>query len=201
MGAFDMIYGAVACPSCGTFFHLAEQTKFFLPDFGGYNCRGFTVGVPQPLDFDPAPLSTARTWDDQWWRVRAPCRDGLALLADLDALLTCHCGTPLVFVFEFTLAGGASPEVTLTALRALDARDPGVAAAVDSADAERIAHWDGNLAAWCERVESLGALEPAARERLLREALAARFPSRSEPDGAPHPGGPRAHSSTTPDLS
>jgi hypothetical protein len=110
----------------------------------------------------------------------------VTLLADFEDFFECHCGVPLAVVSEFALAPGSPRQVTLTSLQALDARRPELPSAVDFADAERFARFDGDLSAWSNQVKALGAQDLATRERLLRSALTA-FSMRAEPSSPPDP--------------
>jgi hypothetical protein len=182
VGAFDVLYGRVRCPACATRFYIAAQTKFLVPDFASYSGRELVPGAPQPIDFDPADLLAARVWDDQWVHFREPSPGGglrVTLLLDLDDLFECHCETPLALLADLSFSAAPAHTVTLEALRALDARAAAAVDAVDFADGEPFARFEGDLARWCADLRALSALAEPERRARLRAVLDARFPRRS----------------------
>lgn len=170
MGAFDTYAAQVRCPGCGDVHHLSGQTKFFDPDFAGHYLRCFRPGLTQPIDFDPARLTTEGVWEWEWLRVREVAAPGrLRLLVDFDDMFTCGCGRPVAPVLDFEVAGDASGgRVTLTSVELHDV----------SADELAVDFAEGPPGV---RLAELAAAPEDVREARLRACLAERFAWAHEP--------------------
>ena len=157
---YDDVSGTVTCPKCGTLFHFEDQMLFLRPDLRDIRDRVFEVGSSQDISSSLLSGADANVWEDEWWRVRAPRGDGtLSVLVDYESLFVCHCSTPLVVVLDFALTPGPRSRVTLTGLRALDARDPDTPTAVDFASG-KVAPLVDEIASLKEGVTELGAKDP-----------------------------------------
>jgi hypothetical protein len=174
VGAYDTYTGSAHCPTCGDVHYISNQTKFFDPDY--HTQRWFEPGIPLAIDLEAVELIP--NVRDSWWRVRDPVTgpERLTLLADIDDLFGCSCGTMFAVVVRFELAAG---HVTMLGIELLDIRTD-ISGAIDFADGEPL--WRGEHARFDADLAALAASPFAHRRATLRRWIDERFAAADDED-------------------